>query len=228
MTLAKKQRKFTEADLGGPIEDEVTARKKLEDAGFDPVKVTQIKLVNNPDGLENTWYVSPIIHFAGAGDLKMCRYLVTRGASATDEAGVEINIVKCPMSAAAVFGRKDVCQWLFHHGAHIHISRERSNPLRLALEPMKQVHLETATETVKWLLFNDGIPSDAEGYLNGSAMKKVFTMDRIERYSVDEAQNGRERLLHWAEKICSVHDAFYIFLCATIHVPRLDSAQGPE
>ena len=54
MTLAKKQRKFTEADLGGPIEDEVTARKKLEDAEFDPVKVTQINLVNNPDGLENT------------------------------------------------------------------------------------------------------------------------------------------------------------------------------
>jgi len=54
LTLAKKQRKFTEADLGGPIEDEETARKKLEDAGFDPVKVTQIKLVNNPDGLENT------------------------------------------------------------------------------------------------------------------------------------------------------------------------------
>ena len=142
----------------------------------------------------------------------MCRYLVTRGASTTDEAGLDYNIVQCPMSAAAVFGRKDVCQWLFHHGAHIHISRERSNPLRLALEPMKQVHLETATETVKWLLFNGGIPSDAEGYLNGSAMKKVFTMDIIERYSVDEAQNGRERLLHWAEKICSVHDAFYIFV----------------
>ena len=42
---AKKQRKFTEADLGGPIEDEETARKKLRDAGFDPDKVTQIRIV---------------------------------------------------------------------------------------------------------------------------------------------------------------------------------------
>ena len=160
----------------------------------------------------------------------MCRYLVTRGASTTDKAGLDYNIVQCPMSAAAVFGRKDVCQWLIHHGAHSDISRRSSNPLALALEPWKTLNQDTekSMDTAKWLLFNGGIPSDAEGYLNGSAMKKMFTMDIIERYSVDEAQNGRERLLHWAEKICSVHDAFSIFLGATIHVPRLDSAQGPE
>ena len=32
----KKQRKLLEAELGGPIEVEETAREKLEEVGFDP------------------------------------------------------------------------------------------------------------------------------------------------------------------------------------------------
>ena len=151
----------------------------------------------------------------------------------TDEATFEGSIIKCPMSAAAVFGRKDVCEWLFHHGAHSDINRERSNPLRLSLEPTKppgqnmKTFTDACTDTVKWLLFNGGIPSDAEGYLNASAMKKMFSMDRIEQFSVENAISGRERLLNWAESICSVHDAYCTFLGGTIHVPRLDLAEGP-
>ena len=60
---AKKQRKLTEADLGGPIEDEETARKKLGRVGFDPDEIREIKDVTCPDG-NGLWFVDPTCHFA--------------------------------------------------------------------------------------------------------------------------------------------------------------------
>ena len=41
---AKRQRTFTEDELGGPIEDEETARGKLKEVGFDPIPTTFMKL----------------------------------------------------------------------------------------------------------------------------------------------------------------------------------------
>ena len=239
---AKKQRKFTEADLGGPIEDEETARKKLEDAGFDPDKVTEPAIVKCPRrfgrALVGHWYVNPICHFAAAGDLKMCRYLVARGASTTDEVANEdcIDVELFPMAAAAKCDMKDVCQWLFHHGAHGNISRvvrrvrDDATPLRLALDPWSPPNQDM--EAAKWLILNGAIPSDSEGYLNGSVMDKVFKIYsydmRYDRTSLHDGQFRRELLLQWAEEICSDHDNFLIFLGGTIQALRFDAAKGSE
>lgn len=47
--MAKRQRTLTEAELGGPIEDEETAREKLEKAGFNPDDVEAPADVPCPD-----------------------------------------------------------------------------------------------------------------------------------------------------------------------------------
>lgn len=78
-----KQCKLAEADLGGPVEDEETAREKLKEVGFDPNNIHEVRDVRYPDGF-GWWEVNPICHFAGAGDLKMCRHLVARGATTRD------------------------------------------------------------------------------------------------------------------------------------------------
>ena len=60
--IAKRARTLTEADLGGPIEDEETAKQKLTNAGFDPYDLTSENWVPCPDG-DGTWYASPMFHF---------------------------------------------------------------------------------------------------------------------------------------------------------------------
>ena len=76
---AKRARTLTEADLGGPIEDEETAKQKLANAGFDPNNIALEKMVESPERDFTEWSVSPTIHFCAAGDLKMIRYLVSKG-----------------------------------------------------------------------------------------------------------------------------------------------------
>ena len=46
-----KQCKLTEADLGGPIEDEETAREKLKEVGFDPNNIHEVRDVRYPMAL---------------------------------------------------------------------------------------------------------------------------------------------------------------------------------
>jgi len=74
--------------LGSPIEDEATAKQKLDDAGFDPVDANKACKVARADGVMLKWTVTPMVHFAAAGaslagDLPMCRYLHANGASVT-------------------------------------------------------------------------------------------------------------------------------------------------
>jgi hypothetical protein len=223
--------KLTEVDLGGPIEDEETARKKLEEAGFSPdnVKETTLTLSLTTVSLER-WFINPICCFAAAGDLKMCRYLVTKGASTVDIAkDCDITGGLFPMIAAAGNGRKDICEWLYMHGAHTHVSRvmqtshNRTSPLQRALDPV--LFFDKFVETAQWLLLHGAIPSDGDGNLNEQAMKSVFC---ITSFSGGEGVCVRDRLLKWAKSICSVRDNFFVFLCGTVHIPRLADGADPR
>ena len=185
---AKKQRKLTEADLGGPIEDEETARKKLRRVGFDPDEIHEIEEVVCPDG-DGCWYVNPICYFAGAGDLKMCRYLVTRGATTRDIAyfndGRVFRTEWCPMRAAARSGMKHVCQWLYKHGAGADICRIAGDethdyPLRDALYPWNLPNRDVSTAA--WLVLHGAIPTEIDGRPNarnwGGCRKPTIQLQR--------------------------------------------------
>ena len=87
---SKKQKSEGALDLGGPMEDEESARQKLEKAGFDPGAVNEAVYVTDEvwahyeDGEEaDEWEATPLIYFCRAGDVKMCRYLIAKGASIT-------------------------------------------------------------------------------------------------------------------------------------------------
>lgn len=219
---AKKQRKFTEAELGGPIEDEETAQEKLEKAGFDPDDATKIMMVECPDG-EGEWGVNPMIHFAGAGDLKICRYLLTRGASTTDGVtarSVHYHFGWFPMLAAASCGKREVCKWLYDHGAHQDIDRvvddrlAPTSPLESALCPWHTPD-QGMEETAKWLILHGAIPVDSEGNPCDSFMSGVF---RIACNTASKSQRKFDvcgRLSRWASRACRDHDAFSTFLLGT-------------
>ena len=173
-------------------------------------------------------------HFSAVGDLKMCRYLMARGASTTDGVATASVVVEWfpiaaaaaaasvewfPMAAAAVHCMKDVCQWLYDHGAHNDISREikggcTANPLRSALNPYDTPNQDF--ETAQWLVLHGAIPSDIHGNPNANFMTETFGYDC---FTPEKAEIERKRLLLWAENICHDHDAFFVFLCGTVHFP---------
>ena len=223
---AKKQRMLTEAELGGPIEDEETAREKLKKVGFDPDDIHEAKFVLVPDGIDANrwdanpiWDVNPICHFAGAGDLEMCRYLVIRGAITRESASVEYesgeNIEWFPMLAAASHGMKDVCEWLYHHGAHADVARNfgagSRGPLHMALLGIG------TSDTAQWLILHGAIPTDVDGNLSDRFMSKVFRIN-VESFRGEVPARlfiVRQRLMDWAENVCGDHAAFTTFLHGT-------------
>lgn len=228
--MAKRRRTLTEAELGGPIENEETAREKLEKARFDPDNIHETKLVRCVDGEYSVWIVNPICHFAGRGDLKMCRYLVAKGASTTDGVGFNESVIASvewfPMAAAASNCMKDVCRWLYNHGAHNDTSREgrgdycwrKCNPLWCALNPNVTPNAPNQDfETAQWLVLHGAIPSDIHGNPNEEFMAKTFAHATIV-FRPGRAKVERERLLKWAANICYGHDAFFAFLCGTVHL----------
>ena len=115
-----------------PMYDEATARKILQEAvlvsaeravdgeavvGFNPNDATldNFYLIDNKE-------ITPMIYFALRGDAKMCRYLISRGASTTKRS--ERNIFFYPMYVAANGGHLDLCKVLYANGAQIDVRRD--------------------------------------------------------------------------------------------------------
>ena len=134
--------------FGGPMYYEATARKLLKEAvlvsaedaedggpviGFDP----------DDAALNNTYYVrgdftyyvrgdfsgpnvfrdmTPMMYFANKGDLMMCRYLASRGASITKVSETWWTA----MYVASNAGHLEVCEFLQANGASHHIWMENS------------------------------------------------------------------------------------------------------
>ena len=103
--------------------DEATARKILtaaknmagETMGFDPERLDATYHNNGW-----SWGVTPMIYFARKGDAKMCRYLISRGASTTKSNDRN----HCfPMLLANQNGHLDVCKLLFENGAQNDVRR---------------------------------------------------------------------------------------------------------
>ena len=108
----------------GPVEDEATAREKMEEVGLDPNDVKkQCRLTEEAAedmGLFGERKMSPMSYFGRLGDLKMCRYLLSKGASTSEASEHQFNGTRCwwfPMYAASNGGQLEVCKWLYNNGA---------------------------------------------------------------------------------------------------------------
>mmetsp|Transcript_33625 Transcript_33625/g.38475 ORF Transcript_33625/g.38475 Transcript_33625/m.38475 type:complete len:111 (-) Transcript_33625:9-341(-) len=86
------------------MEEEKNARKLLKEAGFDADQI------NKQCTVRCGGYKTPMNYFCSEGNLKMCRYLLSRGADCTfmSKGGWSF-----PMLNAATSGNLNVCRLLF-------------------------------------------------------------------------------------------------------------------
>ena len=210
---------------GGPMYDEATARKILQEVvlvpahlpgggeaviGFDP---DDAALNNLYEAWDQNFFrghkVTPMIHFARKGDLKMCRYLVSRGASTTKAS-------TCwewfPMYAAASWGHLDVCKFLYANGAKNDIRRES----RHGWTPLNTVAIQDTRNfaLVRWLVLEGALCADGSSETideNRLYPKSEITKD-IYR---EKLSRTRERLVEWAEEVTQTHASIITFLHGT-------------
>ena len=205
--------------LGGPMYDEATARKMLQEVvlvlaeytedgeaviGFDPddVSLDNVYYVNN--GYFGRMDVTPMIYFSRKGKLKMCRYLASRGASTTKMA-----TAWCPMYAAARGGHLEVCQFLHANGASDDIWKETY----MGWTPFHAAISDGHDEVVRWLVLQgalcaDGSSEEIEVDLNHPeallpGTRKIFT-------------RACKRLVEWAKEVTESHFSLMMFLLGAL------------
>ena len=213
----KQKRDETEAamlmaSLGGPMEDEATARKKLQDAGFDPDSPQLVHHFGDE-------ILIPMTHFCRIGDLKMCRYLLSKGALATQtwhddsDDDDDANYIISPMSAAASGGHVHICKWLCEHGGRGDIrkvNRHWFSPIYTAVENTSTRLADSRRrqrETYRWLILNEALCPNDDGIVEIDHVREAFLPD--------EGRAEGPRVLEWAEGAVRTYDGFMTFLMGT-------------
>ena len=214
---AKKPKHNETEAFGGPMDDEETARKKLEKAGFDPDRSVNAISAIQIEGLAENH--RPISYFCSIGDLMMCRYLLSKGASTTqswvddyddDDESEGGNLCCSPMFAAARGGHLEVCKWLCDHGARGDIRMINDvyiSPLHIAIRKNHNMYEQDESgryrHICRWLILNEALCPDDDG---------VVCLDRVREalwgYSTTFLQN-------WARDAITEHDNFLVFLMGT-------------
>jgi hypothetical protein len=213
--LNKKQKRGDgdDKEAAPEIYDEATARKMLEEAvlvtaeeanggeaviGFDPELLDALYPVVVLSVFRRS--TTPMIHFSEKGDAKMCRYLVSRGASTTK---AEDSNFHFPMYLAARNGHLDVCKFLYENGAE--------NDVRRATEsywtPFIAAACNSRDEVLRWLVLHGALCAD-------NSSEDVC----VERARIDHENEVRscERLVEWAEEVIQSHSALITFLGGTL------------
>ena len=222
----KQKRDETEAAmlmarLGGPMEDEATARKRLQDAGFDPEspRFLQTTTLVQMDGIDIYETHIPMTYFCRVGVLKMCRYLLFKGALTTqtwndEEDDDEINSMYSPMASAAIGGHVHICKWLCEHGGRGDIRRENIvwySPLHYAVkyastELADPPRIQRQRKTYRWLILNEALCPNDDGVVEMSLVREAF---------MREGRAEGPRVLEWAEGAVRTYDGFMTFLRGT-------------
>ena len=202
----------------GPVEDEETAREKMKEAGFDPDDVTKECALSESAceriGEEVTLLIGemhPMTYFCLIGDLKMCRYLLSKGASttATSTCGWWF-----PMYAAAFMGPLDVCKWLYDHGAKEDVGRRNgeTSPLQAAVSQ----YCIDRKNTSRWFILKGALSlNDKPGFVYPRLMRRD-----VRPRSYDE----RPQLQEWAKQSIQTHSGFMTFLLGTLPAPTFTQA----
>ena len=167
------------------------ARALLEEKGFDLDDVNMICYIRR-------WgSTTPMIYFSAAGDLRMCRYLLSRGADCrkNDLQG------GCPMYWAACRGLLEIVRFLSHDGgAQEDIRKDTRRGLSPLWVALGNVHFEV----VYWLLLNGALAPpryDVDGGgIDDAIMRRDLRQIRI--------WNGdrRSTVLSWAHDAVATHE----------------------
>jgi len=213
--------------FGGPMYDEATARKMLKEVvlqagangeapviGFDPddaaLDDAKYAMVGAFRGVE----ITPLIYFIEKTDLKMCRYLVSRGASTT----------KSPTSWSPLYtaihrGHLEVCKFLQANGASHDIWDEPYS----SWTPFHSAVLSGHHEVVRWLVL--------QGALCADRSSEEIDTDRIYPEYFKGPCAGHplspiyEQLVEWVREVTQSHSSMLIFLLGTLP-PAPDKGQS--
>lgn len=200
-------------DDDGEVENEADASAKLIERGFNPDNVGEASRPLGEPCIYPRKLLNPMTYFCIKGDLKMCRYLLSRGASTT--ANVHGHY---PMLWAASCGNLTVCKWLFANGA-TDISPFDNEALKEALinarvawnkkQNRSNLHL------VLWFLMRGACDDRTSGDLRSADLDTTLGGDRQLLLLI----------LDWAESFVQRHHAsFFLFLCeGTINHERPSS-----
>ena len=178
------------------MENEATARSKLKDAGFDPdASVNDVAEI--PGGVYS-WgdpilhKITPIVFFSLRGDVPMCQYLRSKGASTTKKCEVRGRVSsgrRCcglvfPMYAAVEgINSLEMCKWLYANGAQSDVRQQSNN----GYTPITLAASDNNDELVRWLVLRGALCAD-----DGSDIPTIPT--KILR----RARPAFERLVEWA------------------------------
>ena len=235
--------------FGGPMYDEATARKILQAAvlipakyaedgeaviGFDPddAALDHLYFVDNEDF--DAVRITPMTYFVQREDVKMCRYLISRGASTTKSWEEDDSL--CPMWYAAQDGNLEICNVLYANGAQ--------NDVRNADEdgwtPFHFAAVNRRDDMVRWLVLHGALCADDDSeeiekdriYLQLHFLwekSEGIEWDRryLEAYWSNNSQISRscKRLVKWANKVTQSHSALVMFLLGALP-PAPDAKQS--
>lgn len=211
-----KKRRTEDTNATGPVEDEATAREKMEEVGFDPDDVTkECRLNQHAKEGTNALVMNPMSYFCRIGDLTMCRYLLSKGASTTAASGSFD--FWFPMYSAAITGQLEICMWLFAHGAEGDIRRANysdHSPLKALL--WNSVKEERHYATCRWFILMGALSEDDSGVVSPDLVERDLRPKYDLRYCVVDE---RPQLLGWARESVEANDTFMAFLLGTLPAP---------
>ena len=188
------------------IEDEATAREKLEEAKYDPDNVSETTFMKTMKRKRTGPDIkTPLIHFCWTEDMQMVRYLhYKRGASTTASTPKGYFF---PLFMACLQGNFELCKWLYEHGAEKDIQRiTRGHAPRTPLKVAKGPAL------VHWLILKGAVCSNVA---SGEIDREVLRRDLKPIYP-REGWDERPRLLEWARSYVQTHHNFMVFLGGTL------------
>ena len=205
---------FEILESGTREECEIFARGELREKGFDPEKLNEEVEVHfeYDDELENR-SLSPMLYYAEIGNLKMCRYLLSRGADCTLANHNEEEYV-FPMLIAANRGKFHTCKWLYANGAADDIRRQDHDgmnamhaSLRHAIVKAKDLGEKPQLKLTKWLILKGALCLDDDpGKIDHDRMADDLTL-----CTDIDLIDARPLLLRWAQNMVQTHDAFLLF-----------------
>ena len=201
--------------LGGPMYDEATARKMLQevvivDADWPGNETRDGQVIVFDTALDKFYRfkddhfegrLTLLTYFASKGDVKMCRYLISRGASTTTKT--------FPMYAAAGRGHLDICKILCANGWRNDIWKEDLS----GWTPFHIAAYKGHDELVRWFVLQGALCADA----NSEEIKKEHIYPEI-MSSTENAifVSSYERLVEWAKEVTESHSSLMMFLLGTL------------
>ena len=203
--------------FGGPMYDEATARKILQEVVLISAEYTEddVQVVGfDPDdaALDDTYdsdsgWITPMLYFAREGNVKMCGYLVSRGVSTTRGTSKGVSKTFFPMYSAAQNGHLDVCKFLYENGAQNDVRRLYYN-----YTPFKVAAAYGHTQVIQWLVLHGALCAD-----NNSEAIEGGRVNVLYRHpTIPAVARSCSALIAWAEEVTQSHSALITYLCGTL------------